>query len=70
MASLASVTNWCAFFIALTNVPSLYLAGGFVCLVLMISAVPTELKDPGMTAIMEGALSKIAAGELTLTNIW
>ncbi len=32
---LASVTNWCAFFIALTNVPSLYLAGGFVCLVLI-----------------------------------
>ncbi len=32
----------------------------------LISAVPTELKDPGMTAIMEGALSKIAAGELTL----
>jgi hypothetical protein len=29
----------------------------------LISAVPTELKDPGMTAIMEGALSKIAAGD-------
>jgi DNA topoisomerase IA len=29
---LTSVTNWCAFFIALINAPSLYLAGGFVCL--------------------------------------
>jgi hypothetical protein len=25
---LTSVTNWCAFFIALINAPSLYLAGG------------------------------------------
>jgi DNA topoisomerase-3 len=32
----------------------------------LISAVPTEVKDPGMTAIMEGSLSKIASGELTL----
>jgi DNA topoisomerase IA len=29
-------------------------------------AVPIEVKDPGMTAIMEGSLSKIASGELTL----
>lgn len=32
----------------------------------LISAVPAEVKDPGMTAIMESALSKIASGELTL----
>jgi DNA topoisomerase-3 len=32
----------------------------------LIDAVPSEIKDPGMTAIMEGSLSKIASGELTL----
>ncbi len=32
----------------------------------LISAVPSAVKDPGMTAIMESSLSKIATGELTL----
>ncbi|SFV89699.1 DNA topoisomerase III [hydrothermal vent metagenome] len=32
----------------------------------LISAVPSAVKDPGMTAIMESSLSKIASGELTL----
>jgi DNA topoisomerase-3 len=32
----------------------------------LISAVPNAVKDPGMTAIMESSLSKIAAGDLTL----
>lgn len=32
----------------------------------LISAVPNAVKDPGMTAIMESSLSKIAAGELSL----
>ena len=32
----------------------------------LISAVPKAVKDPGMTAIMESALSKIAAGDLSL----
>jgi DNA topoisomerase-3 len=32
----------------------------------LISAVPNAVKDPGMTAIMESSLSKIAAGDLSL----
>lgn len=32
----------------------------------LISAVPSAVKDPGMTAIMESSLSKIESGELTL----
>ena len=32
----------------------------------LISVVPDAVKDPGMTAIMESSLSKIAAGEITL----
>lgn len=31
----------------------------------LIKAVPMEIKDPGMTAIMESSLSKIETGELT-----
>ncbi len=38
----------------------------------LISAVPSAVKDPGMTAIMESSLSKIETGELTLNAfmIW
>jgi hypothetical protein len=36
---LTSVTNWCAFFIALINAPSLYLAGGFVCFISKLSLI-------------------------------
>ena len=32
----------------------------------LISVVPSEVKDPGMTAIMESSLSKIASKEITL----
>ncbi len=32
----------------------------------LISVVPSAVKDPGMTAIMESSLSKIESGELTL----
>jgi len=32
----------------------------------LISAVPSAVKDPGMTAIMESSLSKIVASEITL----
>lgn len=32
----------------------------------LIATVPNAVKDPGMTAIMEGSLSKIASGELKL----
>ena len=32
----------------------------------LISVVPNEVKDPGMTAIMESSLSKIASKEITL----